>query len=219
MTSTRNNQEIFEITLVRHGESVGNAQGYYQGQHDFPLTETGIKQVKALCQRWLIERKKYELVISSPLTRARQTAEILSQTLDIPLEINPLWMERDAGKISGLRPQEADDIYPRPDFMSIYQPIGISGESQWQLYLRAGRAVEDLMNHSPGSYLVVSHGGLLNMVLYAILGITPQANFQGAHFHFRNASFGLLTYYPDNHSWVVDRLNDRQHWLEAQDDN
>lgn len=213
MTSTNIAQETYEIALLRHGESIGNAQGYYQGQSDFPLTETGIKQTEALCQRWIGEKKKFNLIISSPLSRARQTAEILSRTLDIPLEIDSIWMERDAGKISGLSPEEAEKLVPQPPFSSIYRPIGITGESQWQLFLRAGKALESLLNHPFGSYLVVSHGGLLNMVLYAVLGITPQANFQGVHFHFRNASFALLTYYENTHTWVIDRLNDRQHWL------
>ena len=62
--------------------------------------------------------------------------------------------------------------------------------------------------------MVVSHGGLLNMVLYAILGITPQANFSGPRFRFRNAAFATLTYKPDEHLWNVQGINDQAHWKE-----
>jgi broad specificity phosphatase PhoE len=207
LTSTIPDQINYEITFLRHGESVGNAQGYYQGQHDFPLTEKGIEQAYTLSQLWRYENKNFELVITSPLTRALQTAEILSQALHVPLETNPLWLERDAGKISGMNPEDADEKYPKPDFTNIYQPLGLTGESRWQLYLRAGQAIENLIGRLPGSYLVVSHGGLLNMALYAILGIAPQANTEGAHFYFYNASFAELTYYPEINSWIMKKFN------------
>jgi hypothetical protein len=51
------------------------------------------------------------------------------------------------------------------------------------------------------------------MVMYAILGIVPQANFQGSRFRFRNTAFATLTYNPEEHSWVLEGLNDRMHWM------
>jgi broad specificity phosphatase PhoE len=211
------NQEVpqnYTITLLRHAESVGNARGYYQGQHDFPLTEKGIQQAESLSYHWQQIGKTIDLVISSPLARARQTAEILSQNLSAPLEIEPIWMERDAGKLSGLTAEEAADKVPRPDFIHVYQPIGIDGESQWQLFLRAGQAIEGLLLRPPGAYLIVSHGGILNMVLYAMLGISPQANFQGAHFHFNNTGYAELIYYPDLSSWVMSAFSENPNWRE-----
>ena len=126
-------------------------------------------------------------------------------------------MERNNGLLSGLRPEEARLKAPRPDFMNPYFPVGKTGESQLQLYLRAGRAVQSLVRSEPGRYLVVSHGGLLNMVLYSILGLAPQANFQGARFRFRNASFASLIYQPDQHIWTLERLNDQEHWKPEDD--
>ena len=203
---------VYSITLMRHAESVGNAEGYYQGQSDFPLTQRGEEQAKSLAARWLKEGKTFQRVISSPLSRARGTAEILGQALNLSVEYDPLWMERDNGELAGLRPEEAALRHPRPAFIHPYQPIGDTGESQWELYLRAGRAVQNLLCRPPDHYLVVSHGGILNMVLYAILGIVPQANFQGARFRFRNTAFATLTYSPKEHSWVLEGLNDRMHW-------
>ena len=52
------------------------------------------------------------------------------------------------------------------------------------------------------------------MAMYAILGILPQANFLGARFRFRNVSFAVLHYDPAEHSWLLERLNDRLHWDE-----
>jgi len=202
----------YNITLLRHGESVGNAEGKHQGQADFPLTEKGEAQVRALVDRWLKEKIHFDLIISSPLSRARGTAQIIAETLHIPLDFSPLWMERDNGVLAGLRPEEAIVTYPRPPFIHPYLPIGQTGESQWELYLRAGKAVQDVLHRPAGNYLIVSHGGILNMVLYAILGITPQANFYGPRFRFGNTAFASLSYNPNEHKWYIHGINDRTHW-------
>lgn len=201
----------YNLTLLRHGESIGNAEGKHQGQADFPLTSKGQEQARALADRWLLEIITFDLIISSPLARARGTAQILADSLQIQLEFNPLWMERDNGKLAGLRPEEATLTYPRPSFIHPYQPIGQTGESQWELYLRAGNAIQDLLHRSPGNYLIVSHGGILNMVLYAILGITPHANFHGPRFRFGNTAFATLSYKPEEHKWYVHGINDQAH--------
>jgi 2,3-bisphosphoglycerate-dependent phosphoglycerate mutase len=206
------NADTFHITLLRHGESRGNAQGILQGQSDFPLTETGRKQVQALADRWQSDGQTFDRIISSPLARARETAEILEERLQAPLELSPLWKERDNGLLAGLTRAEAEQTHPRPDFINLYQPIGENGESQWELYLRAGRAVQELVTRPPGSFLVVSHGGLLNMVMYVVLGITPQANFHGARFRFRNTAFAIVTYKAQRHEWRCEAVNDRAHW-------
>src|SRR5450756_2964317 len=70
--------EIYTVTFLRHGESVGNLENRFQGHADFPLTETGRAQARALAERWHTEGRLFERVFSSPLARARETAEILS---------------------------------------------------------------------------------------------------------------------------------------------
>jgi broad specificity phosphatase PhoE len=210
---------LYHITLLRHGESTGNAGGYLQGQADFPLSDTGRNQAEALAGRWLTEEVTFDRIISSPLLRARETAEIIAGRLAsarnpgaIPIEFDPVWMERDWGLISGLHRSEAEERFPRPEFIPTYQPIGVTGESQWELYLRAGRGIQALMDKPAGRYLVVSHGGILNVAMYAILGITPQANFHGARFRFRNTAFAKLVYDPSEHVWLVEGFNDYAHW-------
>ena len=203
---------IFCITLLRHGESQGNFEGRHQGQADFPLTELGRQQTKALVDRWKSQDKAFELIISSPLVRARETAEILSTELNLPLELDSLWMERDNGLMAGLSPEEVREHLPQYDFIHPYQPIGQTGESQWELFLRAGKAVQNLINRPPGSYLIVSHGGLLNMFFYAILGIAPQPNFHGPRFRFNNTAFATVHYNPSSHRWYILGVNDHMHW-------
>lgn len=203
---------IFCFTILRHGESQGNFEGRHQGQADFPLTDLGRQQTRALVERWKAEKKAFDLIISSPLARARETAEIISTEMKIPLEVDSLWMERNNGLMAGLRPEEVRDTLPQPEFIHPYQAIGQTGESQWELYLRAGKAVQSLINRAPGNYLIVSHGGLLNMFFYAVLGIAPQPNFHGPRFRFNNSAFATLHYNPSAHRWYVIGLNDQVHW-------
>lgn len=202
---------LYHITLLRHGESQGNYEGRHQGQADFPLTEHGREQAKNLLQRWKSESKHFDQVISSPLARARETAEIIASGLNVPLEFDPLWMERNNGMMAGLSPEEVRQTLPQPGFIHPYQPVGRTGESQWQLFLRAGNALQSLFNLPPENYLIVSHGGLLNMFFYAILGITPQPNFHGPRFRFNNCAFATLSYNPASHHWYVLGVNDHLH--------
>ncbi len=206
---------LFHITLLRHGESVGNANGYHQGQADFPLTERGRAQAQALASYWLSSGVTFDQIIASPQSRARETSEIIASALGVEVEFDPLWMERDNGILAGLPHEEARLKYPQPDFISLYEPIGQTGESQWELYLRGGRAIQSILHRLPGRYLIVSHGGLLNMVMHAILGITPQANFQGPRFRFRNTAYASLIYRPSSHNWLVIGVNQCDHWNDA----
>jgi broad specificity phosphatase PhoE len=207
-----NEQPVYHITFVRHGESTGNAENRLQGQTDFPLSETGCAQARALAERWKLERVTFDVAITSPLSRARETAEILAGALSIPvLELEPLWMERDMGNHSGLTADEIRAQFPDPDFINPYESMNETGEGDWALYLRGGQALHKILQRPPARYLVVTHGAILNMTLYAILGIAPQANFQGARFRIENTAICAFRYYPQSHRWRVDVIGDANH--------
>ncbi len=198
--------KFFEFTFLRHGESVGNVEERFQGQSDYPLTEAGRAQVLRLAKRWEKEGLKFDLILTSPLTRAHETAQIIADSINAPLEVDPIWIERDTGEISGLTMDEARERFPKPEFKTPYDPFGESGEGDWELYLRAGKAVHQLLRKAPGRYLIISHGGLLNKVMYAILGIPVQANSNGPSFRFGNTGFATFQYMPSRHQWRLMRL-------------
>jgi 2,3-bisphosphoglycerate-dependent phosphoglycerate mutase len=197
---------IFDFTFLRHGQSIGNLEERFQGQADFPLTETGRFQARALAKIWLREGRSFDLAIASPLKRACETAEIVTRKLKVPLEFDEIWLERDNGNFSGLTHAEIRAASPEPDFYTPYESFGKTGEGDWALYLRAGQAVQSLLRRSPGKYLIVSHGGLLNMVLFSIMGISPQANGQGIRFRFGNTAYARFTYNPERHRWHMECL-------------
>jgi 2,3-bisphosphoglycerate-dependent phosphoglycerate mutase len=204
----------YHITFLRHGESVGNAEDRFQGHADFPLTGKGRAQAQALAERWQSERVIFDQCIASPLLRACQTAEIISEALKIPLKLDSDWMEINNGLLAGLTPDQAAQLSPRPDFITPYTRYGETGESRWEVYLRAGRAIQHILDRPPGRTLVAAHGGILNMALYAILGIALQANSSGPRFMFHNTSFATFTYEPGRHTWRMLNFDDRSHWKE-----
>lgn len=205
-------EPIFRLTLVRHGQSIGNAENRLQGQSDYPLSERGRAQARALAQRWKTAGVVFDTVIASPLARAFETAQILAQGLGLPpVEPEALWMERDNGKRTGMTWEEVQQNYPDPPFSTPYEPVAETGEGDWALYLRGGQALHRVLLRPPGRFLIVSHGAILNMVLYAILGIAPQPNFQGARFRLENTSFSAFRYHPLSHRWRVDVIGDAEH--------
>jgi broad specificity phosphatase PhoE len=201
----------FTFIFLRHAESVGNAEGLYQGQKDFPLTKRGINQVKRLISRWQADGTQIDRVVSSPLERAQTTAKMICEAFNWPLELDEDWQERNLGVLTGLGKEEAEKVLPKPDFFTPFSSMGKTGEGNWALYMRAGRAIHKILQRPPERYLIVSHGGLLNQLMHVILGIAPQANDQGVHFRFINTAFARFYYEPDRHKWTVWGLNDFTH--------
>lgn len=135
----------YTLTFLRHAESVGNAEGYYQGQQDFPLTKRGVNQVKRLISRWQSDGTRIDQVLTSPLQRAEKTAEMICQAFGCPLDVDPDWRERDMGRLTGLKRDAAEQIFPKPAFFTPYDPMGETGEGNWALYLRAGKAIHHIL--------------------------------------------------------------------------
>lgn len=201
---------IYNFVFLRHGESVGNAESRWQGQSDYALTERGRAQARALAERWKSESVKFDLIISSPLVRAKETAEILASALSAKIESDPILLERHIGEMEGLTVEEVRKR-PQPPYITPYDSIGGEGEGDWALFLRAGQALHDLVRRPSGSYLIVSHGGLLNQLMNAIIGIAPHVDPSGVRFRFENTAFARVIYFPYQHRWVIDTVNDRAH--------
>ena len=203
---------IFELTLLRHGESVGNYENRLQGQMDYPLTDLGVRQAQALGARWIGAGITFDHIISSPLSRAYQTASIISKTLDGPkIETDPIWMERDMGVFSGQTFQEVKQAKKKLNHPNPFGSPDRSKESDWALYLRACTALHNLLQRETGKYLVVTHGAFMNMVLLSILGISPQSNNESPRFVLQNTAFASFLYYPWQHKWRVNVIGDNAH--------
>jgi 2,3-bisphosphoglycerate-dependent phosphoglycerate mutase len=202
---------LYAFTFLRHGKSTGNLEGRLHGQSEYPLSDIGVQQARQLADYWQDQKQTFTQVISSPLERALKTAEILATALDVPIETNPIWMERYFGTWEGLTPEEVHQTHTDFDFADLTQRPGQNGESLLELFARASQALQSLLNRPAGEYLIVSHGAILQMTFYIILGLSPLLNFQRLRFQFDNTAFSSLSYDPRRQLWLVAGINQTPH--------
>ena len=101
------------LLLARHGESTWNAEGRYQGRCDAPLSERGILQATALAE--YLSRNgsaRPNAIVSSPLSRARDTADIVAHALGLPVETDERLIEISHGAWEGLLKSEIAARWP-----------------------------------------------------------------------------------------------------------
>lgn len=92
------------LYLVRHGEVDFNSQGIMIGTIDQLLNAKGRQQTEKVAQK--IKELPIDVLISSDLKRAAETAKVISEVIDIPLEIDPVFRERDYGSIEGRKKED-----------------------------------------------------------------------------------------------------------------
>lgn len=97
------------ICLVRHGETEWNTVGKLQDRENIKLNKNGIQQAEK-CGLYLRE-KQWDIIISSPLSRAKHTAEIINTYMLIPVDLIEMdnFIERDYGMASGLTTEERNE--------------------------------------------------------------------------------------------------------------
>jgi len=207
-------EPVYRITLVRHCESVGNADGKVQGHADSPLSERGRAQARALARRWQTEGIAFDHVITSPLVRARETAAIIAAPMGFAHpEIDSLWMEHDSRAHPVTRLDEPTKPTPQPGDSSGEDPAAARGESDEALFLRGRRALQSILERPPARYLAVSHRAILNTIVCAILDIGPRPGLQpAALFRLANGSISRFRYFPLAGRWQADVIGDRSHW-------
>jgi 2,3-bisphosphoglycerate-dependent phosphoglycerate mutase len=195
--------DLIEITLLRHGRSLADDENKYEGRYDSPLTDVGRSQAQNRAQEWVQQKRTFDVAIASTLCRAHETAEIVCNPLGLPVETDPDWMEMDHGPLAGMPRDEADRLYPRPAFRGPFEGSAGSGESEYDLYSRAARALQKIIRRGPGRYLVVAHGGILNAAIRVICGVPVPVNRTGIRFAFGNLAYAVTRYDPLIHLWVI----------------
>lgn len=161
------------LLLVRHGQTEANRAGLHLGRADPPLTDHGHAQAERLT-RCL---PPPELIISSPLRRARATAAVLATRSGSAIEIDERWIELDYGPLD-LRPVGADlprDVLDRWRDDPAFAPPGV--ETAASVSARVGPACADLMERAAASVVaVVSHVSPIKAAVGWALGIDASAS-------------------------------------------
>ena len=190
--TTKARGTMITLYLVRHGESVYNAEGRIQGHQDVGLSELGIRQAELIADR--LASVEFDAVYSSDLVRASATAEIIAARHDLPVQTTPLLREAMLGVIEGLTRAEVDERYPAGVHIWRERPLSArppGAESVVDLIERARAFLEEtLPKHPDGSrLLIVGHGGSLRGVIIA--GLDLSAEFYH-RMHFSNANLSII---------------------------
>ena len=154
------------LLLIRHGESTANAEHRLQGHLDIPLNDRGRRESDLLAER--LSRLTIDALYSSPLSRARETAETVAKRVGLDVIERPALMERDVGELAGLTREEIRARYP--EYVRARAAgdsnVTVAGyESDDDLAQRVMRVLEETVgDHPRQTVAVVTHGGVIAVV-------------------------------------------------------
>ena len=146
------------LLLIRHGESEGNRDRVFTRTPEVPLTPTGRQQARETAQ-FVRERYEPALLVSSPFTRARQTAEIIGEVLGLQHSVEEDLRERSYGEYAGL---PYDTVRPQFDSKAYWDWRPPGGETLEEVAVRVGRALDRISASAHHhDVVVVSHGAVM----------------------------------------------------------
>lgn len=160
------------VVLIRHGQSLGNAEGRFGGHTDTPLSSRGRKQAEATARA--LASEKFDAIYSSDLPRAIETASPLAKLTGAPLETTEALRERSVGVMEGLTFEEAAEQHPeqyqallRRDF----EHVLLGGESYRQMLDRASRKLDEVIEQNRGGRIAVfTHTGTICILILHLMG-------------------------------------------------
>ena len=157
-----------DLLVIRHGQSEADILNVIEGRANFNLTELGHKQADAMA-KWVKEKYNIEKIYSSPLNRAKQTAEYISKMTGIAIILDNDLMEWNNGLIAGLNREEAKEKFPEQKkypHTRIYEQ-----ESYIDFRMRAETILSKIINENneDGMIAIISHNGLINMLFRSFI--------------------------------------------------
>lgn len=184
--------KITLICLIRHGETDWNVIGKLQGRTDIQLNESGILQAEE-CSEFL-KSLQWDVIITSPLKRAKQTAEIINKNLNLPLIEMKDFLERDYGEAEGMLKEEKTAAFPNKTYPN--------QEDRLTLKTRVMSGIQEINQRYAGSnILLVAHGAVIN----AILSDLSRGRIGSKKTELKNACISNIQYYQDR--WRINDYN------------
>ncbi|WP_367396062.1 2,3-diphosphoglycerate-dependent phosphoglycerate mutase GpmB [Pantoea sp. Ep11b] len=204
---------MLQVYLVRHGETVWNAERRIQGQSDSPLTEKGEQQARQVGER--VKQLGITHVIASDLGRTRRTAEIIADACGCTVTLDARLRELNMGVLEK-RPLDgltAEEEQWRATLVNGTESGRIpQGESMTEMATRMHAALNACLDLPAGSRpLLVSHGMALGSLVSTILGLPAYAE---RRLRLRNCSLSRVDYQQSAwlaEGWIVETAGDVSH--------
>jgi len=191
---------------VRHGESEANAAGVFAGQTDSPLTPKGREQAKVVARA--LQPVHFDRIVTSPLSRTKDTAAVIAAGRGIPVEAFDDLKESDVGIAAGK---------PFDELRGLPGATGDDGWRQWpggesleQVLTRSLQVIDRLVAESPGKTIcIVGHGGVTRIVVSSFMGVLPKLIRVPA----TNTNITIVSHDPDQ-GYVVQEMFKDTHVVE-----
>ena len=195
------------LYLVRHGQTAWNDKQIVQGHSDIELDEIGHDQALAVALHF--RGHEIHRILTSDLCRSLETARRISEVLGVEVEARADLRERCFGAHEG-QPYELIrttlDQEATKNGVDVFEQRLLDGESLKDVWERITPLYEELQA-DPRKTCIVSHGGVLGLLLARLIGAGPQS---ARSFRFANASVTEL-FRRGDHGWAIERLNDKTH--------
>lgn len=203
------NEAKTRIILVRHGECQGNREGLFRGRSDFPLNENGLIQAKELGT----ELRKFEPVkiFTSPLSRAKETARIISKQCHIEIEICEEMNNIKLGLWEGKTKDFIARQYPEQWAIWLSEPekLVLTGmETLDEVQQRARKGLNNIIkNHAGDTVIIISHRAVLKPLIASCLEMAKPYFWR---IHMDTAAYSIL-HYDQLRGFVLVQLNQNRH--------
>jgi broad specificity phosphatase PhoE len=166
-------EKMSRLCLVRHGQTDWNLEGRYHGQSDVPLNDKGRSQAHRLAQ--FLEGQTFAAIYTSDLSRAKETAEIIAQTIPSPVILESRLREINQGEWEGQLVETIKARYAGLWNERIIDPTNVrppGGETVGEVAKRVYAALDEITEiYSVGQVLICSHGLALATVLCKVQNI------------------------------------------------
>jgi len=200
------------LYLVRHGQSAGNAEGRFGGHGTTPLSELGVQQAEKTAR--LLAKEGVDIIYSSDLLRAVQTAEPLGKLLGIAVNATADFRERHVGVLEGLTFDESRDAHPKDYYALINRNINhviSGGESYRHLLRRAAAKLNEVLRENAGARIAIfSHTGAICYLTLHLLGAIHRGTIQTPWLVISNCGLNRLEIRGRRNIRVL-ALNDTRH--------
>jgi len=202
-------ERVTRLYLVRHGETEWNRSLRYQGHRDIPLSSEGRAQARKIAVR--LSSEKFAAAYASDLSRAMETAAIISDYHNLNVTTVPELRETNFGDWEGLTYREIDSRFHeimkgwRANPRDTKIP---GGESLGEVADRCRSGLEKVLRENrEGNVLVVAHGGIIRIIVASILGMNLNDYWKIKQ---DNVALNIIEFFENDRA-IICLLNDINH--------
>ncbi len=199
------------VYLVRHGETALTPLRKFSGDGPLnpELTQIGRTQAKALAKE--VALLKPDLLISSPLKRAQETAQEIEKSTGLKMQIEKIWIECSFGRWDGLSSDEVAAEYPNEykRWLTSSSQIPPEGESYDETMARALEGLDTLVtDHPHKKIVVVTHNGVIKTAVAGTMQANPNSIF---NLDISPCSITTISIWPSDNLMAIRGMNERSH--------